>query len=749
MRATTVLTALALFGSEHALNASAATAAATGPSAAADPIVVPSKRYTCVDDFCRPTTAAVDLNTTLRPPAGQALEVCSLVCGNGGALWPLPSRNFTLASTVQPFDTFAPTWNVVAASSVGAEGAHLRKVLDSHWQSFSRKLRRSPGEQSEGGNGRINRSSGRVASEITVPVNITVVNASCSALLLDTDESYSLEVVSPGTHVDIVAATCYGARHALETLSQLVALDSDAQQQYIVASASIDDAPAFPYRGVMIDVSRNFLPLGTIKSIVEAMGANKLNTLHLHLSDTSSFPVHTPRRPNVTAYGAYSQAMSFSQEDLQQLGAFANVHGVRLVPEIDVPAHVGAGYQWTVDAGLGDVVVCHGDQQAWGSQALEPPSGQLDPTNENTYAILSDVYADVVDAFGASSLFHLGGDEVIVGCDDHTCWPESGCQTCFAACWNSSKFAPSIGNFLTANGFNTEDPQSFYGLWKNFTIRARKLVHEAFANRTQTRRPSDKGSDDPRGSSKASFLSTVPLQKTLQWAGSPTGGSTVTYNLMGQEDLETFLPTESFVLEVWDNLNGSIATDLMDKGYDIVLAHTDYVYLDCGQEGWVSPGGYWCEPYHEWYRIYEYLPDARRTWGRALNPQSPTNHILGSEVLLWAEEIDTSNVQQKLWPRAAALAERLWADPDPTGVDGWFAADHRMQLHRERLVKRGYGAAALQPRWCLQHPGTCTLPASPGTDKTATAYRTGGVPHEQKVQAGDALYELDAAGAGR
>ena len=207
--------------------------------------------------------------------------------------------------------------------------------------------------------------------------------------------------------------------------------------------------------------------------------------------------------------------------------------------------------------------------------------------HKNTYAILSDVYADVVDAFGASSLFHLGGDEVIVGCDDHTCWPESGCQTCFAACWNSSKFAPSIGNFLTANGFNTEDPQSFYGLWKNFTIRARKLVHEAFANRTQTRRPSDKGSDDPRGSSKASFLSTVPLQKTLQWAGSPTGGSTVTYNLMGQEDLETFLPTESFVLEVWDNLNGSIATDLMDKGYDIVLAHTDYVYLDCGKCLWV------------------------------------------------------------------------------------------------------------------------------------------------------------------
>ena len=93
----------------------------------------------------------------------------------------------------------------------------------------------------------------------------------------------------------------------------MVATDPDTLVQYIVSNANVsNDRPAFPYRGVMLDVSRNFLPLPDLRAVVEAMAASKLNTLHLHLSDTASFPVHVPSTPNVTAYGAYSQEMSYS-----------------------------------------------------------------------------------------------------------------------------------------------------------------------------------------------------------------------------------------------------------------------------------------------------------------------------------------------------------------------------------------------------------------------------------------------------
>ena len=62
--------------------------------------------------------------------------------------------------------------------------------------------------------------------------------------------------------------------------------------------------------------------------------------------------------------------------------------------------------------------------------------------------------------------------------------------------------------------------QSFYSLWKNFTVRARGLVADAFAHRAP---PPAK----PAATTAAAACE-VPLEKTLQWAGAPTGGSTVT-----------------------------------------------------------------------------------------------------------------------------------------------------------------------------------------------------------------------------
>jgi hexosaminidase len=85
--------------------------------------------------------------------------------------------------------------------------------------------------------------------------------------------------------------------------------------------------------------------------------------------------------------------------------------------------------------------------------------------------------------------------------------------------------------------------------------------------------------------------------------------------------------------------------------------------------------------------------------------------VLGSEVLLWGEEIDASNVQQKLWPRGAALAERFWSDPEPTSPVGWYAADHRIQLQRDRLVRRGAGADGMQPR-CVRAVGNLMTTAA-------------------------------------
>lgn len=67
--------------------------------------------------------------------------------------------------------------------------------------------------------------------------------------------------------------------------------------------------------------------------------------------------------------------------------------------------------------------------------------------------------------------------------------------------------------------------------------------------------------------------------------------------------------------------------------------------------------------------------------------------------------MDDTEVDSRLWPRSAAMAERLWAEPETT----WEAAENRMLIHRQRLVDRGAMAAAMQPEWCLQYQDNCPM----------------------------------------
>lgn len=72
---------------------------------------------------------------------------------------------------------------------------------------------------------------------------------------------------------------------------------------------------------------------------------------------------------------------------------------------------------------------------------------------------------------------------------------------------------------------------------------------------------------------------------------------------------------------------------------------------------------------------------------------------------MWGELVDDSVVESRIWPRAAAAAERLWSNPASTRAN---VAETRFYRHRERLVTRGVNAEALTPRWCYQNEGACT-----------------------------------------
>lgn len=112
--------------------------------------------------------------------------------------------------------------------------------------------------------------------------------------------------------VTIKAATVYGARHGLETFTQLITADRpDYSKQErcglrIVSGARIKDYPAYKHRGLVLDTSRHFIPMKDIKRTIDGMAAAKLNVFHWHVTDSHSFPFESTRVPQFTRYVFYS-----------------------------------------------------------------------------------------------------------------------------------------------------------------------------------------------------------------------------------------------------------------------------------------------------------------------------------------------------------------------------------------------------------------------------------------------------------
>ncbi|XP_018321512.1 probable beta-hexosaminidase fdl isoform X2 [Agrilus planipennis] len=281
-------------------------------------------------------------------------------------------------------------------------------------------------------------------------VVVSVTHPNQNKLTLSTDESYTLAMNMNGDDLvaTIKAGTYFGARHGLETLSQLIWWDDHPPEGILrtVKAANIQDAPVFAYRGLMIDTARNFMPVDSLKRTLIGMSMNKLNIFHWHMTDSQSFPFSTPSVPKMAQYGAYGPDMVYTPQDIQELVEFAYHLGIRVVIEIDTPAHAGNGWNWGPEEGLGDLAVCV-NEQPWNLYCGEPPCGQLNPLNPNTYEVLEKLYKDIIRLTGETELFHMGGDEVNLDC------------------W---------GQFL--KGINYTD---FHDLWGLFTMKALEKLASA------------------------------------------------------------------------------------------------------------------------------------------------------------------------------------------------------------------------------------------------------------------------------
>jgi len=134
-----------------------------------------------------------------------------------------------------------------------------------------------------------------------------------------------------------------------------------------------------------------------------------------------SRPSHSAQiyRPNRRVWrvfrrlGAYSSQEVYTPAAMAHLVRYARLRGVRVLLELDIPSHCGAGWTWGPRAGLGDLVLCFG-KQPWRQFCLQPPCGQLNPVNPNVVEVLRYIFRDVLATWPADAPLHMGGDEVIV-----------------------------------------------------------------------------------------------------------------------------------------------------------------------------------------------------------------------------------------------------------------------------------------------------------------------------------------------
>jgi hexosaminidase len=372
---------------------------------------------------------------------------------------------------------------------------------------------------------------------------------------LGEDETYVLELTPDGAK--LTAPTPLGTMHGLQTFLQLVDV---APSGFAAPVVVIRDQPRFPWRGLMIDTSRHFIPLDVLRRNLDGLEAVKMNVFHWHLSENQGFRAESKKFPKLQEMG--SDGLYYTQDEIRGLIEYARDRGIRVIPEFDMPGHSTA---WFV--GHPELASAPGPyeiERKWG--VFDPA---MDPTNEKTYKFLDQLVVEMAKLF-PDHFFHIGGDEV------------NGKQ------WDAN---PGIQQFMKSHNLKNNEALQAY-----FSQRVQKIVTK--------HGKAVVGWDEV-------FIPGVPKDIVIQsWRGQASLANAAAQGNRG----------------------------ILSNGY----------YLDLG-----------------WSAARHYAVDPLGGTAANLTPDQQ-KLILGGESCMWSEYVNAENIDSRIWPRNAAIAERLWSSQDVT-----------------------------------------------------------------------------------
>ncbi|RDJ06075.1 beta-N-acetylhexosaminidase [Rhizobium grahamii] len=449
----------------------------------------------------------------------------------------------------------------------------------------------------------------RPASEGGMPVNLDVVDGFAA-------EAYDISFA--GDSIQVSASTRAGLLYGLITLGQIwrgAHLHPHAFR--FPVEGKIRDEPTMGWRGLHLDVARQFYATSEIKKLLAILAWNKINRFHWHLSDDEAWRVEIDAYPTLTEVGAWrghglaippllgSGAARtggyYTKAAVREIVAHAGGLGIEIVPEIDVPGHCFAMQQ--------AIPELRDPKEAGSYYSVQGfPDNCINPAREQTYQILETIFRELIELFPFRTI-HIGADEVPLGA------------------WSGSPEA--LAKLREIGG---------------------DIVADQHAKRLNVI-TNTHGADDIDGSGAAVLQSIflARIQKFLAEQGCITGG-------WEEAAHGNVIDKDKSYLCGWRSVEVSAA--LAGQGYEMVVCPGQVYYLDMANSpDWDEPGASWAG-WSEPETLYNF--DPVEGWSAEQKKK-----LRGIQACIWSEPMTDRAVFDRLvFPRVSALAESAWTRPE-------------------------------------------------------------------------------------
>ena len=432
-------------------------------------------------------------------------------------------------------------------------------------------------------------------------------------------EGYTL--VSTPKGVVITANEPAGLFYGMQTLLQLLPKEIESKtaikMNWTIPAVKITDYPRFGWRGIMLDVSRNFFSKKDVETYIDQISRFKYNTFHWHLSDDNGWRIEIKSLPKLTEVGAWRVPRSghfgerakpmpdekatvggfYTQDDIKEVIRYAQERNVTIVPEIDIPGHSMAAIaaypelSCTKDPGI--KVNPGSSFSEWYKDGTFKMmiDNSLNPSDEKVYEFLDKVFTEIAALF-PNPYIHVGGDECYKGF-----WAkDAGCQA----------------------------------LMKKMNMTRPEELQAYFMKRVEV-------------------ILKAKGKKLIGW----------------DEILEGGIGPDATVMS-WRGIKGGIEAAKM--GHYVVMTPTTFAYLDYQQgESTIEPPIYAGLRLQKCYS-FEPVPEGVEA-----------KYILGGQGNLWTEQVASlRHAEYMTWPRGWALAEDYWS---PKESKNWAGFVQRVEKH--------------------------------------------------------------------